>query len=368
MDLTRNKKIRKAWPGGGYASVYRYNLSDEKGDEILTRLRNSVDSNSDDYDQHPQSVSREYWVKYYLEEFGDEIGISIHANLDKKVSGERGDYEVVHDGDQKVLEVEKDVSDFLKHGHSTDGKSGWSDPASIDLVFAATDRNDRKSEIDVPVIVSAEQDYEDTDAPAFSQWYDRVNDIKSAKEALYYHLLNAVYSHYCKGVPSFPDFNCLAGDLDEYSLKMNKRYLTAIHSVMGDQAKLHTDSVLFDSDTESIQSEDSFSDVKERVIDSVEESYSEGESWDCPKCNQPMVALGQNRFTYEPDMQEMTEGQFAEQVAAQQGGFFEEGIHGETLTVSYCFGCLVVGAKAPRDSEAMNIDNTEPFQLPDEEN
>jgi len=37
----------------------------------------------------------------------------------------------------------------------------------------------------------------------------------------------------------------------------------------------------------------------------------------------------------------MTEGQWAEQQAAQEGGFFEEGVHGETLTAMYCFDCLI---------------------------
>lgn len=39
----------------------------------------------------------------------------------------------------------------------------------------------------------------------------------------------------------------------------------------------------------------------------------------------------------------MTEGQFAEQQAAREGGFFEEGIHGQTLVATYCFNCLLAG-------------------------
>jgi len=78
--------------------------------------------------------------------------------LDKEMRGRRGDYRVIYEEQDMVLEVEKDLKNFFEHGHETEGAVGWDAPGSIDLVFAVTDNDDRKEEFDIPVIIAADYD------------------------------------------------------------------------------------------------------------------------------------------------------------------------------------------------------------------
>jgi len=59
----------------------------------------------------------------------------------------------------------------------------------------------------------------------------------------------------------------------------------------------------------------------------------------CSDCGGQIEFLGQNRRVFQPDPETMTDGQFAEQVAAGMGGPFEEGVHGETSRMYQCTEC-----------------------------
>ena len=59
----------------------------------------------------------------------------------------------------------------------------------------------------------------------------------------------------------------------------------------------------------------------------------------CPDCGEDVAYLGTEQRTYRPDMNSMTEGQFADQVGAEMGGDFQEGIHGETVKKYLCESC-----------------------------
>ena len=52
-----------------------------------------------------------------------------------------------------------------------------------------------------------------------------------------------------------------------------------------------------------------------------------------------MTEVRQNRRIFDPDPETMTDGQLAEQHAAQMGGPFEEGIHGWTTRTYECTDC-----------------------------
>jgi len=112
--------------------------------------------------------------------------------------GRRGDYRVIYEEQDMVLEVEKDLKNFFEHGHETEGAVGWDAPGSIDLVFAVTDNDDRKEEFDIPVIIAADYDRSELEEPTFEQWYNRVRELKSVKEAFVMSLLSAVYWEYTK--------------------------------------------------------------------------------------------------------------------------------------------------------------------------
>ena len=59
----------------------------------------------------------------------------------------------------------------------------------------------------------------------------------------------------------------------------------------------------------------------------------------CPKCGAEMKEISQYRHVFRPDPETMTEGQLAEQFAAEMGGAFEEGIHGFTSHRYRCEKC-----------------------------
>lgn len=59
----------------------------------------------------------------------------------------------------------------------------------------------------------------------------------------------------------------------------------------------------------------------------------------CTDCGGEMDCLGQRKRVYRPDPTTMTDGQMAEQMAAEMGGPFEEGIHGETTIAYRCSEC-----------------------------
>lgn len=59
----------------------------------------------------------------------------------------------------------------------------------------------------------------------------------------------------------------------------------------------------------------------------------------CGECGGELRRIRAVRSVFEPDPGRMTEGQFADQVAAQLGGFYEEGVHGTTVRVFRCVDC-----------------------------
>lgn len=59
----------------------------------------------------------------------------------------------------------------------------------------------------------------------------------------------------------------------------------------------------------------------------------------CPDCGGDLQLVDQQRRVFQPDPETMTDGQLAEQYAAQMGGAFEEGIHGVTTRVFECDEC-----------------------------
>lgn len=61
----------------------------------------------------------------------------------------------------------------------------------------------------------------------------------------------------------------------------------------------------------------------------------------CSGCGEEMKLAGQFRQVFQPDPATMTDGQLAEQLAAEMGGPFEEGIHGTTTRVYECPECGV---------------------------
>ena len=100
----------------------------------------------------PAKLEMENQVREFLEGHAHEYGLELCGNLDiEPPSGKRGDYRARYNGQEVILEVEKDLQDFISHGHSTDGELGWSEPGSIDVVFAVTDRKNSQQDIDVPV-------------------------------------------------------------------------------------------------------------------------------------------------------------------------------------------------------------------------
>ncbi len=361
MNLTPNQKIKKTTPQTLFSGIYQHEEIGAAGQRTLTRLRESVDRDAEDHSEGTVKVGYEYWVRYYLEEFGDAFGIDIVGNLDEeRPNAPRGDYRVRHEGQEKILEVEKDVEDFLKHGHKTDGAMGWDNIASIDLVFAASDQNGQREELDVPVVLADDVSSSDRDYPGFGQWYRAVSEVKGLKEAFYVHLLQAVYYDLFKGIPALHHIIQHRDKVDEFSFKMNKRYTEAIHSVAGQAVKSSVDSVLFGRE-ESVADDEEFEDVRAEACRNLRGACPKWGQWDCPRCEEEMRKLGEDQFTYDADPKRMTEGQFADQLAAQQGGFFEEGIHGETITVTYCFDCRTLGAKASKSKQPLFFDNDEPL-------
>lgn len=59
----------------------------------------------------------------------------------------------------------------------------------------------------------------------------------------------------------------------------------------------------------------------------------------CQSCDGEVELLDRARRTYTPNPAEMTDGQLAEIRAAEMGGPFEEGVHGETISTYQCTEC-----------------------------
>ena len=72
---------------------------------------------------------------------------------------------------------------------------------------------------------------------------------------------------------------------------------------------------------------------------SLKRSYSMVEKGQCSVCGGELELVRQTRQVFRPDPETMTDGQLAEQRAAQMGGAFEEGIHGVTTRVYVCKEC-----------------------------
>jgi len=68
------------------------------------------------------ALDKEYWVRYYLEGHSEAYGFEIAGDLDKEMRGRRGDYRVIYEEQDMVLEVEKDLKNFFEHGHETEGR------------------------------------------------------------------------------------------------------------------------------------------------------------------------------------------------------------------------------------------------------
>lgn len=348
MELTRNEKIDSLLTGSPW--IFRIKASDKQGQKVLDKLREVVESSETDAEYN---LEKEFWVKYYLEGYSEAYGFEIAGNLDKEVRGRRGDYRVRYESKEMVLEVEKDLKNFFQHGHETQGPTGWDNPGSIDLVFAATDKDDCRDRADVPVIIASDYDDSELDSPTFEQWYNRVKEIKSVKESFVLSFLSAVYWTYTKGTPTVWEVQKRAGEIDSES----EEYLTAIHDNLWGVVANGVLDILFNREI-AIKEDEEFVDLKEKVMSVIEERYAEESEWECPGCSNPLTLIGSHKRVYEPDFETMTEGQWAEQQAAQQGGFFEEGIHGETLTVTYCFDCRISGVKGRLDVEPLLFDNS----------
>lgn len=347
MELNRNKKIERILTGS--PGPFRIKATEERGQLVLDKLRQTIDQNEAEKEF---TLDKEFWVKYYFEGYSQAYGIEIAGNLDEEVKGRRGDYRVVHDGEEMVLKVEKDLKHFFQHGHETQGPVGWENPGSIDIAFATTDSDDREDELDIPAIIASDFDDSDLDEPTFKQWYNRVNELKSVKESFVLSLLSAVYWEYTKGTPTVWEIQNRAGEIDSTS----REYLSAIHDNLWTAVANAVNDVLFNREV-AVQEEEEFVDLKERAMSFVQECYEKESEWDCPICEEPLVLIGTHKRVYEPDFETMTEGQWADQQAAQQGGFFDEGVHGETLKASYCFDCLIGSVAGPHDVEPMLLDN-----------
>lgn len=347
MELTRNEAIDSLLTGS--PGPFRIKTSEERGQRLLNRLRETVAQSEAEAEF---VLDKEYWVRYYLEGYSGAYGFEIAGDLDKEVRGRRGDYRVIYEGQKMVLEVEKDLKSFFEHGHETEGAVGWDTPESIDVVFAVTDDDGRKEEFDIPVIIAADYDRSELDEPTFEQWYNRVRELKSVKEAFVLGLLSAVYWEYTKGVPTVREVQKRAGEIDS----MSREYLAAIYENLWTAVANGVNDLLFSREI-AIQEGEEFADLKSKAMSLVREKHSETSEWECPDCSGSLVLLGTHKRVYETDFETMTEGQWAEQQAAQEGGFFEEGVHGETLTVTYCFDCLIGGVTSPLDAEPMLFDN-----------
>ena len=59
----------------------------------------------------------------------------------------------------------------------------------------------------------------------------------------------------------------------------------------------------------------------------------------CTECGGHLEYVGKNKRVYRTDPEMMTGGQMADQFAAELGGFFEEGVHGETTYIYACMNC-----------------------------
>lgn len=347
MELNRNKKIEKLLTGS--PGPFRIKTTEERGQLVLDKLRQTI---AQEEAETEFALDKEFWVKYYLEGHCHAYGIEIAGNLDEEVRGRRGDYRVLYDGKEMVLEVEKDLKHFFQHGHETQGPVGWENPGSTDLVFAATDSDDLDDDLDVPVIIASDFDESDLDEPTFKQWYNRVRELKSVKESFVLSLLSAVYWEYTKGTPTVWEIQKRTGEIDSTS----HEYLSAIHDNLWTAVANGVNDVLFTREI-AVQQEEEFVDLKEMALSSAQEGYNQESEWNCPICEEPLVLIGTHKRVYEPDFETMTEGQWADQYAAQQGGFFDEGVHGETLKASYCFDCLVGSVAGPHDAEPMLFDN-----------
>lgn len=219
-------------------------------------------------------------------------------------------------------------------------------------MFAATDNGDRRDDLSIPVIIASDFDGSELDEPTFKEWYNRVRELKSVKESFVLTLLSAVYWEYTKGIPTVWEVQKQAGEIGSAS----REYLSAIHDNLWTPVASAVNDVLFNREV-AVQEDEEFIDLKEMTMSLVGEQYSKESEWDCPVCSDPMVLIGAHKRVYEPDMETMTEGQWADQQAAQQGGFFEEGVHGETLTALYCFNCLIGGVVGPHDTKPMPFDS-----------
>lgn len=59
----------------------------------------------------------------------------------------------------------------------------------------------------------------------------------------------------------------------------------------------------------------------------------------CPECDGELEYRHAEQKIYRPDPETMTDGQLSEQYAAEFGGPFEEGVHGETVHYLQCTSC-----------------------------
>jgi len=63
------------------------------------------------------------------------------------------------------------------------------------------------------------------------------------------------------------------------------------------------------------------------------------ETRSCAECGGDLTFVDERRRTFSPDPETMTDGQLAEQYAAEMGGPFEEGVHGVTERLYRCSDC-----------------------------
>ena len=95
------------------------------GEDALRNIRKLVSGSKKPSKNY--HLDKEYWIKYYLKHNGLKYGIHVKDDLDKKEYQMkfRGDLLVEYKKRKLVLEIETDLKNFIKHGHSTCGKKGW---------------------------------------------------------------------------------------------------------------------------------------------------------------------------------------------------------------------------------------------------
>lgn len=300
------------------------------------------------------SLRYEAWVRAYLQDVGTDYGIEIHGDLDKEVSNkQRGDVRAMYEGEEVIIEVEKDLKLFFQHDHRTEGERGWNDVGKIDMVFAAHGNRDKANEMSLPVIIANQDAPDGTDG--FDEWYgkararDKVfNDLPEE----YIHLL----SNYLTVILTvdFPSKNEMENSTHEgekESARQNTNKELIINSFAMDVLLSHVRSFLpepenTDKVIEMIQAFDTHDELVDRIFDSVVHAPVENEDvfGEC-ECGELWYEICRDTRAQEPqrlNFENMSEGQIAMQLTGEQNSKLSEGVIQDEVAVACCHGCGIV--------------------------